>query len=450
MTRTANDYVFKPARSQNWYVRFEKPDGKRTSISLGTPDRLAAEVVANAKGYIAKHKARLLAKRPQFVAKPFTMQPGSEYTNAETGERVVADAHVITHLTADGKFIRNEPNLPSRELINLPMGVVLTTGNTPLPLASRYNGAPVVNMDDLEREAPPTVGSGPDDALLERYIKLKSLPKNREREAREMWRIFRAVVNKPLKECDREDGSKIVEYLVKEAASEGREAKRATLVRRMVPLVAVVNLAIEEGKHRGINPFSSVVPESPVGEDDEDERDAFTDDDVKTIKANLKKLDANDQLLLRIVATTGMRRGEAFRIASEQTDNDIRYCEVRSEKGAKLFRRIPFPKDLLDYLPTKITGPLLTGREDSATKRLTQFMTDIGVINDHDGRDIAPMHSFRHRAKNRLRDGVPDAELRDCIGGWRNKKNAGTKYGTKHGKGFSIKKLKAAIDKIGF
>ena len=28
----------------------------------------------------------------------------------------------------------------------------------------------------------------------------------------------------------------------------------------MVPLVAAVNLAIDEGKHKGINPFSSVVP----------------------------------------------------------------------------------------------------------------------------------------------------------------------------------------------
>ena len=45
---------------------------------------------------------------------------------------------------------------------------------------------------------------------------------------------------------------------------------------------------------------------------DEDERDAFDDDDVKKIKANLHKLDANDQLLLRIVATMGLRRGEAF------------------------------------------------------------------------------------------------------------------------------------------
>jgi hypothetical protein len=60
------------------------------------------------------------------------------------------------------------------------------------------------------------------------------------------------------------------------------------------------------------------------------------------------------------------------------------------------------------------------------------------------------MHLFRHRSKNRLRDTVPDDELRGCTGGWKSKKNGGRKYGNKHGAGYSIKKLKAAIDKIGF
>ena len=56
----------------------------------------------------------------------------------------------------------------------------------------------------------------------------------------------------------------------------------------MVPLVAAVNLAIEEGKHKGINPFASCVPDRK----DEDERDAFDDNDMKIIRANLHKLGA--------------------------------------------------------------------------------------------------------------------------------------------------------------
>jgi integrase len=154
-------------------------------------------------------------------------------------------------------------------------------------------------------------------------------------------------------------------------------------------------------------------------------------------------------LLLRIVATTGMRRGEAFEIASEQVEDGIRYCTVGT-KTAQSLRRLPFPKDLLPHLPKKITGPLLTGRQDSAGKRLRAFLEEIDIINENDGRDIAPMHPFRHRAKNRLRRAVPDAELPDAIGGWTDgKKNSGRRYGNKHGKGYPIKVLKKAIDTIG-
>ena len=110
---------------------------------------------------------------------------------------------------------------------------------------------------------------------------------------------------------------------------------------------------------------------------DEDEREAFDDDDMKLIRANLHRLDANDRLLLRVLATTGMRRGEAFEIASEKTEDGIRYCMVGTKTPQSL-RRIPFPKDLLPHLPKKITGPLITGRKDSASKRLREFLDEIG------------------------------------------------------------------------
>jgi integrase len=180
--------------------------------------------------------------------------------------------------------------------------------------------------------------------------------------------------------------------------------------------------------------------------DDEDERAPFDDDDMKKIRANLDKLEPNDQLLLRVLATTGMRRGEAFEIAGEKTEDGIRYCEIGS-KTPQSQRRVPFPKALLPYLPKKITGPLFTCNKDSAGKRLGAFLRDIG-INDP---DKAPMHSFRHRAANRLRRaGVPE-DLREAIGGWSDgKKKISRKYGNKHGRGFPIKMLKEAIDKIGF
>jgi hypothetical protein len=60
------------------------------------------------------------------------------------------------------------------------------------------------------------------------------------------------------------------------------------------------------------------------------------------------------------------------------------------------------------------------------------------------------MHSFRHRAKNRLRRAArtlscetPSADGAD------GKKNSSRKHGNKHRKGYPIKVLRNAIDTIG-
>ena len=118
-----------------------------------------------------------------------------------------------------------------------------------------------------------------DDDLLETYLQHNGITGLRERQARDIWHIFKTVVNKPLKQCTRDDGRALVAYLEEQA---GGEIKSATLRRRMVPLVATVNLAIAEGKLQ-FNAFSSVVPVR----DDEDERDPFTEDDMALMRANL-------------------------------------------------------------------------------------------------------------------------------------------------------------------
>ena len=104
------------------------------------------------------------------------------------------------------------------------------------------------------------VKSSADDALLETYVKQKCLTGYREREAREIWRIFRTLLDKPLRECTRDDGRAIVTYLEDQA---DEPPKSATLRRRIVPLVATVNLAIAEGKLK-FNPFASVVPDRKI------------------------------------------------------------------------------------------------------------------------------------------------------------------------------------------
>ncbi|MDP2296851.1 MAG: tyrosine-type recombinase/integrase [Pseudolabrys sp.] len=434
-------YLFQRKQGSNWYVRLQPPGGKIVERSLGTADLKAAEIAA--ADLIKQHKAFMYQRRQSRVARvehgpwQHEFEPGLHAL--PDGGHVMATETTLTFTDTKGQLTGTRPN--GGPMIYL-TGAKLSASREFQAFDDAWDGK--IGEGPIPNERPDFVAakSGPDDMILETYLKHNNITGIREHQAREVWRIFRTVVAKPLRECSREDGRAIVAYMMDEAEDKGREAKSATLRRRMVPLVAAVNLAIDEGKHKGINPFAACVPKR----DDEDERAPFDDADIKKIRANLHRLDSNDQLLLRVLATTGMRRGEAFEISGEKTEDGIRFCEVGT-KTPQSHRRVPFPKALLPHLPKKITGPLFTGRMDSAGKRLGAFLHDIGIRDP----DKAPMHSFRHRAANRLRRaGVPE-DLREAIGGWADgKKKISRKYGNKHGRGFPLKMLKEAIDKIGF
>lgn len=425
-------YLFQRKPGGSFYVKLQPPGQKVIERSLGTTDLKAAEIAA--ADLIRDHKRLMFCRRQSRVTRIVHGDWLHEYApglhTLEDGRTVMATETDLTF--SDGTrrpnggpavFLTGPKMSAAREFEVLDAAEAGLIGPGPVP---------------QERPTLVTAKTHPDDTIMETYIKHTNQPDHRAREARDMWRTFRQVVGKPLRECSREDGRAVVTYL-QDMADE--PLKSATLRRKMVPLVAAVNLAIDEGKLK-FNPFASVVS----NRQDEDERAPFDDADVKKIKANIHKLEPNDQLLLRVLATTGMRRGEAFEIRGEKTEDGIRYCEIGS-KTPQSRRRVPFPKDLLPHLPKKITGPLFTGRKDSASKRLGDFMREIGITDP----DKAPMHSFRHRAANRLRRaGIPE-DVREAIGGWADgKKKTSRKYGNKHGRGFPIKMLKAAIDKIGF
>ncbi len=434
-------YLFQRKEGGNFYIKLQPPGGKLIERSLGTPDLKAAEIAA--ADLIKQHKAFMYQRRQSRVASvvhgPWQHEYDPGLHTLPDGGHVLASDTTLTFTDAAGQITSTRPNGGPAIYLT---GASLSASREFQAFDDAWDGK--IGEGPIPSERPKFVAanSHADDTILETYIKHNSITGTRERQAREVWRIFRTVVNKPLRECTREDGRAIVAYMMDEAEDKGHEVKSATLRRRMVPLVAAVNLAIDEGKHKGINPFASVVP----AKQDEEERAPFDDADMKKIRANLHKLEPNDQLLLRVLATTGMRRGEAFEIAGEKAEGGIRYCEIGT-KTPQSQRRVPFPKALLPRLPKKITGPLFTCNKDSAGKRLGAFLRDIGITDP----DKAPMHSFRHRAANRLRRaGVPE-DLREAIGGWADgKKKVSRKYGNKHGRGFPIKMLKEAIDKIGF
>ena len=121
-----------------------------------------------------------------------------------------------------------------------------------------------------------------DDALLEVYLRHANVTGYFEREARDVWALFRRLTgNKPLKECDRDDGRKLVEHYKSQGLA------RATVDKKVAWLRAMCNLAIDDGKLK-LNPFSRVLPKKKKG--DAVRRLPLDNADIKIIKSKLGSL----------------------------------------------------------------------------------------------------------------------------------------------------------------
>lgn len=199
--------------------------------------------------------------------------------------------------------------------------------------------------------------------------------------------------------------------------------------------------------------------------DDKEVRKPLSADDIELIKGGFDKLDASDQLLVRLLACTGMRLGEAFEIGrkvkvkvevkidgkwvkqeqeQERTNGDmvehgVRFVTVGTKTETSL-RRVPLPADVLPFLPAKITGPLFEGDAESASKRLNKFLRSVGIDDT-----AKVVHSFRHRAKDRLRAAAcPLAVQYELLG------HEVSTLASGYGHGSPVPLLKEWVDKIGF
>jgi hypothetical protein len=106
--------------------------------------------------------------------------------------------------------------------------------------------------------------------------------------------------------------------------------------------------------------------------------------DMKEIKRNFARLDEDDQMLFRLLATTGMRLSEAFEIDGEEKERRCRYVIV-GHKTEQSKRRVPLPTAVLPFLPKAIKGPLFARSRhvdpaDAASKRLNRFLNDCGIV----------------------------------------------------------------------
>ncbi len=422
------DYLFKRDGSQFWHLRIQE-GGRSISKSLRTTDKGEAEILA--LPIIAEHKRRLMALRPRLESVPWIPrhQPGRLHSSPDG--QFLATERELHHLDANGAVVRIEPNGgPGHNLVNMPMGAVLTFGDPngarEIARARGYGNAPIIDLKALERPAVATKND--DDALFEAYLKHKNVSGYGEREARHLWSLFKTLTDgKPLKDCTREDGRKLVAHL------EAQGLKSASVRRKINWLRAACNFGIDE-KKLTFNPFSKVAPKR----DDSIERLPLDDADMAEANRNLDKLRDADQLLFRVLATTGMRLSEAFQIDSEKIEGGCRFVII-GRKTAQSKRRVPLPADLLPHLPEKIKRPLFKGATGDASKRLNTWLNDIGITDP-----AKVVHSLRHRAQDCLRAaGCPEDVRHELLG--HEKKTVASGYG----KGFPVPLLRQWIDKIG-
>jgi integrase len=419
MTRKT-DYLFQRPGSSNWWIKLQSP-GKRVEKSLGTRDKKEAEIIA--LPMVAHHKAALLAARPRMeTIWRYEYEPSADMQDASNGERVLASATELKFYGPDGKLLRTTPNGgPSFRIVNLQhrLGIPFVD--------ERMTGF----TEETRARAKPKTD---DDKVLETYIEHRKITGYIEREARDVWALFKTLTDgKPLKDCNRDDGRKLVTHF------EAQGLKSATIEKKIAWLNAAVNLAISEGRLK-FNPFASIVPRVR----DKTRRLPLADADMKAIKRNLTRLGEADQLLVRLLASTGMRLSEAFEIDGEQKERGVRYVVV-GKKTDQSLRRVPLPAAVLPYLPKSIKEPLFVlakhkDPSDAASKRLNRFLDDIGIT---DPRKVA--HSLRHRAQDRLRAaGCPEDVRWSILGHEEETVAAG------YGVGFPVPLLRKWIDKIGF
>jgi integrase len=409
MIKRKRDYLFRRPGSQNWWIKLQAPSN--VEKSLGTSDRAHAEILA--LPMIAEHKAKLLEAQPRFhLAWQHRFAPGQEHVTPE-GERVIADDRELIFLNHNGAIVRKERN-----------GRLAFA--QPFPSLREQQG--IFRRQDAARRTDRAANA--DDALIETYLKHKNITGYFESEARAVWALFKQLnPGLALKDATRDNGRKIVAYY------EEQGNKSASIQKKVGWLVAAVNMAMDEGKLK-FNPFSKIVR----NRNDKERRFPLSEADIRDLKRNLDRLDKSDQLLFRVLASTGCRLSEVFHIDGELKERGCRYVVI-GRKTDQSLRRVPLPASLLPYLPKTIEGRLFKTEPRGVTsKRLMRFLRSSGI---KDRRKV--VHSLRHRAQDRLRAaGCPEDMRWAILGHEENTVAEG------YGEGFPVPLLRKWIDKIGF
>jgi integrase len=446
-------YLYKKPGSKKWWVQFQYPGDLATKMgrrrirkSLNTSDREKAQETA--RSLIFEHKKFVYLSRVSDRVRAEQVETlGREPTEEEHWEAVlrklaVAGARLdYTHklgLTDHGdgtttfatkdrvwRMINGvtQAPVPNEPIFKIPPGVFEEEEATDLSKARTRAEA-----------SAPKPAEDPDEKLFKLWVRHNNVKPAIQADARRALDAYKEVVRRPFARATRLDGQKLAEHFL----SQGN--KRATVVKKVGHLGAICEVAIHFGRLKSnLNPFHAVVPNLK----DADRRDIITEEEMAVMRGKLHTLREDQQLLWMLIATTGMRRGEAWDIMGEQEEDGLRKVRIGT-KSPQSDRWIPLPEAVLPYLPAKIEGSLFSRKPEDVGKSLIKSMRRLGIRPTQPGTK-KDLHSLRHRAKDRLRIAECPQDMQEWLLG-HEEKTAADGYG----KGPSMRQKAKWIAHIGY
>ncbi len=274
---------------------------------------------------------------------------------------------------------------------------------------------------------------------LQTYFKMKGNGKSRvfyRAGQRNINTVISLLGDRPIDEYSTSDASALRDNLIE------KELKVASITRMFSTIKSVINLTIREEGLKCNNAFSrTYMPDL----DDSNQRQPITNEDIKSIQIECKKIDDEKRWLIALISDTGMRLSEAAGLSKEdlKVNESIPYVDIkphpwRSLKTKSSIRKVPLVgaslwsarRILESDNDAPYAFPIYTNKKmtnsNSASAALNKWLRNrLGEGN--------VIHGFRHSMRDRLRAVECPSDLIDQIGGW----SRGS-IGDGYGKGYSL------------
>ncbi|MET3409507.1 hypothetical protein [Methylobacterium sp. 1030] len=420
MARRQVDYLYR--RGATWWLRLQPPGEPVYCRSLGTTDRLQAEVLAGPA--IQAHKRKRLEAAGRRGGRLVVPEIDWEYplglSVRDDGTHIRADTQVATLTAPDGRVWQDQ--------------------NSQIVRITAYHVRPNDPAAPIPLPAPKPAAPDPsaDLALLETYLAKQTRPEHYVRDARRSWaRWLEFVENRPLSRCTRADGHAFVAHLRAMTPPPAPVTVRKWLSHIKAPIADGLP---KHDPRQDI--FHNVLGTVEV----QTKRLPLSEADMTLFRETaLPKLADEERLLWLLMATTGMRPSECAAVTEEFEEGGVRYIMIgvtRSGKTATSARRIPIPDAVIrdPAMPARIAGPLFGKNHVITGKNLLRAMRRIGIT---DPRKV--VYSLRHRAHDRLRAARCPREVALQIVG-HDEVTVHDGYGSGH----PVAELKEWIERIGY